>query len=596
MSAIVAVVLIVLVTVVAVGVIWGMVIPMIQQDSGLDTYDADVIIKTDGGYTYFDEEKGVACVQVKRIGEGRGLRRIDVLFSYDGATLDDNGNFSGEELPDVNGMKQKCFDLTNIIVQGADGKYIAPDSITIVPIYFDGSKEIEGTVSKIDRGRGLTSGKFLDYGSAESVGGCEDDSGCSAGVCYNEACYSDIIVGGKVDNCWQLQNINLGLTEDYILMKDLNCSMTSTWNGGDGFDPIGNDPNVFAGTFDGQGFTISDLYIDRPSENYVGLFGYVSGGEIKNVGLVDVIILGANDVGGLVGDSHQSLIDNSYVTGAVTGSNSRVGGLVGYSRTASLVNNSYAAVEVSGTRGFTGGLVGYNYYSSVDNSYATGTVLGRVARTGGLVGYSREAAIDNSYATGTVVGEAYVGGLAGGNQRSSINNSYASGNVRGVDYIIGGLVGYNSQSTINNSYAIGNVVGAKSTGGLSGNNHQAAIINSYAIGDVSGTEYVGGLVGSADFYPPINNSYATGAVSGSRYVGGLVGGSSSGSTLIISDSYWNNHYYNPSVGCGNSCDAVIMAISDDEGWFYVEANAPMNAWSSSAWTWSGTGYPKLIWE
>ena len=64
-SAIVATVLIILITVAAVAIIWLAVIPMIQQ-SGDVSYNADIVIETEGGYTYFDSSRGVVCVQVKR--------------------------------------------------------------------------------------------------------------------------------------------------------------------------------------------------------------------------------------------------------------------------------------------------------------------------------------------------------------------------------------------------------------------------------------------------------------------------------------------------------------------------------------------------
>ncbi len=59
-----------------------------------------------------------------------------------------------------------------------------------------------------------------------------------------------------------------------------------------GFNPIGNLSNKFNGTFDGLGFTISNLYINRPSQDYIGLFGYTNNATIKNIGLKDVNITG----------------------------------------------------------------------------------------------------------------------------------------------------------------------------------------------------------------------------------------------------------------------------------------------------------------
>ena len=93
---------------------------------------------------------------------------------------------------------------------------------------------------------------------------------------------------------------------------DIDASGTSTWNGGEGFEPIGTHGNRFTGTFDGPGYKITNLYINRPSANYVGLFGRTdSGSEIKNVGLEDGSVSASDYVGGLVGINNGT-ISNSY--------------------------------------------------------------------------------------------------------------------------------------------------------------------------------------------------------------------------------------------------------------------------------------------
>ena len=70
----------------------------------------------------------------------------------------------------------------------------------------------------------------------------------------------------------------------------------------------------FRATFEGNGYTISNLMINRGGEDDVGLFGIISWNEIANLGLLNVNITGANNVGGLVG-SNSAIITNSYVTG-----------------------------------------------------------------------------------------------------------------------------------------------------------------------------------------------------------------------------------------------------------------------------------------
>jgi large exoprotein involved in heme utilization and adhesion len=248
-----------------------------------------------------------------------------------------------------------------------------------------------------------------------------------------------------------LQGMSGGLTNNYALGSNIDATTTSGWNSGAGFAPIGNSSNRFTGRFDGLGHTISNLTINRPDTDYVGLFSFVDSGAVSNVGLVGGSVAGNNFVGGLVGISESSTISNSYATGAVTGSGGVVGGLVGYNNT-STISNSYATGAVTGSGGAVGGLVGSSDYgSTISNSYATGAVTGGGYFVGGLAGYN-DGTISNSYAAGAVSGsDDYVGGLVGYNDEGTISTSYATGNVTGADSV-GGLVGYNFGGTISNSF------------------------------------------------------------------------------------------------------------------------------------------------
>ncbi|MDZ7699896.1 MAG: hypothetical protein U5R49_24215 [Deltaproteobacteria bacterium] len=85
----------------------------------------------------------------------------------------------------------------------------------------------------------------------------------------------------------------------YKQTADINACDTSTYDGGNGFIPIGNESTNFIGTYDGGGYTIDGLFIDRSSEEYVGLFGYASNARIGNLGMTNVDITGYEYVGGL---------------------------------------------------------------------------------------------------------------------------------------------------------------------------------------------------------------------------------------------------------------------------------------------------------
>jgi trimeric autotransporter adhesin len=269
----------------------------------------------------------------------------------------------------------------------------------------------------------------------------------------------------EIRTWYDLDAIRDNLGDSYILMNDLDSTSAgyeelaaATANGGKGWEPIGSlfvdpvsfyivDPvDPFTGSLDGQGYEIRDLFINRPDEDGVGLFGCVDGrGVVKNLGMVNVAAVGDAYVGGLVGANYEGTVSNSYSTGSVAGD-----GLVG---------------------GLTGGSRG-----TVSNSYSTGNVTGEGEWVGGLVG-GNGGTVSNSYSTGRVTARSNVGGLVGGNWYI-VSNSYSTGSVTGAGNV-GGLVGLQHGGTVSNSYSTGSVTGGVSVGGLVGENHDGSVSNSY---------------------------------------------------------------------------------------------------------------------
>ncbi|UCH88052.1 MAG: PKD domain-containing protein, partial [Thermoplasmata archaeon] len=162
----------------------------------------------------------------------------------------------------------------------------------------------------------------------------------------------------QITDVWELQAIKDDLDAHYILMNDIDASDTVNWNSGAGFQPIGDDFAQFRGTFDGNNYKITGLFINRPSTNNIGLFGRAYIAEIKNVGLKDVQITGGNAVGSVIGFNYGTPISNAYATGTVSGQFG-VGGLIGYNDNG-VIEYSYSTCSVSGTWWYTGGLVGYS--------------------------------------------------------------------------------------------------------------------------------------------------------------------------------------------------------------------------------------------
>ena len=199
-------------------------------------------------------------------------------------------------------------------------------------------------------------------------------------------------------------------------------------------------PIDFAGHFNGAGHIIRNIVINQPDKDYVGLFGVLNNGHIRNLGLENVNVTGRNDVGGLAGGTGSwmapSSITSCYTSGIVHG-NDTVGGLVGF--------NSYCPIEGCHSTGTVnglnnvGGLVGYNYEGKIHACYASGAVHSTGIYAGGLLGYTRTS-ITSCYATGPVSGNSAVGGLVGFNYYVSINLCYSAGAVSGNDFV-GGLIG-----------------------------------------------------------------------------------------------------------------------------------------------------------
>ena len=274
----------------------------------------------------------------------------------------------------------------------------------------------------------------------------------------------------------------------------------------------------FNGIFDGNGFTVSGVYINS-TKTYMGLFGHIgSNGTIKKLGVVASYIKGKHTIGGLVGAS-QGMISDSYFTGTMIGG--EVGGLAGINDKG-IISNCHSFGNITGQK--SGGLAGLNF-GKIINSHSSGKITGS-NEIGGLAGRNTDTII-SSHFSGEVIGERReIGGLVGHNF-GKIVSSYSAGKVTG-DEEVGGLVGSNGVSSSNgfiiNSYSSSNVTARqRSAGGLVGIHNKGIISNSYSSGDVTSSGSGGGLVG--DNKDLIVNSYSIGTAisTGRAIVKGLVG-------------------------------------------------------------------------
>jgi hypothetical protein len=188
----------------------------------------------------------------------------------------------------------------------------------------------------------------------------------------------------RIATAAELQAMADDLAANYTLVADVDASGTATWNGGAGVAPIGSRAEPFTGTFDGAGFTVSGLTIDRGSAFEIGLFGVVGpGGTVRNVGLAGATAEVSSAVGGLVG-RNSGTVASAAASGVVKAS-SRAGGLVGLNTGA--VSRSYATGLVTGTgNGPVGELVGTEDSGTVAESYWDVETTGLSASAGGGTG------------------------------------------------------------------------------------------------------------------------------------------------------------------------------------------------------------------
>jgi len=251
----------------------------------------------------------------------------------------------------------------------------------------------------------------------------------------------------EIRDWYDLHAVRDNLSDNYVLVNDLDSATRGyaelagpSANGGRGWEPIGTSDRGFVGTLNGRGHEIRDLFIDRPDENYVGLFSRINWvgnidnfGVIEGVGVVNADVTGNTNVGALVGHNH-GLVTRSHSSGHVNG-RERAGGLVGWNQ--HTLKNSYSSCTVTGDSAV-GGLVGDNWTrSTISDSYATGSVSGS-SKVGGLVGWNYHAYVHRSYSTGALSGEDRVGGLIGGRMEGIVSDSFWNAESSGMAISDGG--------------------------------------------------------------------------------------------------------------------------------------------------------------
>lgn len=259
---------------------------------------------------------------------------------------------------------------------------------------------------------------------------------------------------GTIENPFQvssisdLNNIRNNLSAHYRLTANLDFTEYVYADPAQGWLPIGDNNIRFTGSFDGGGYYIKGLFINRPTTDNVGLFGHIGVSSttgattIKNIILLDVNITGNRGTGSLVGrvtGNSQTLIEYAGVIGGSVTGTGATGGLVGSNNSFTttgaadrnpVISRSFAKVNVYG----------------VDNDPSRNTTTRLYEKIGGLAGCSQKGTIRNSYSLSTVnvTGAATrVGLMVGCNiLRGSLFDAYAAGLVSAPNSTaVGALIG-----------------------------------------------------------------------------------------------------------------------------------------------------------
>ena len=384
------------------------------------------------------------------------------------------------------------------------------------------------------------------------------------------------------------------------LMNNIDLSSVCSKEKGN-WTPIGtSEESAYIGTFNGQNFKISGLYInttDSGADNQ-GLFGFVgSEGTVKDL-TVSGTVSGDLYVGGVVG-YNSGTVTNCAFSGSVSG-HWFVGGVVGYN--GGSVENCYNTGAVSGSGLYVGGVVGYNS-GPVENCYNTGSGSVSGNFVGGVVGWNDSGTVKNCYNIGEVSGTG-VGGVVGENSGgSTVENCYNTGKVSGNSNQVGGVVGYNS-GTVKNCYNTGTVTGTDDyAGGVVGLN-DGNVTGCYNTGSVKGPDsvsgsYVGGVVGY-NIRGTVENCYNIGEVSGNSYVGGVVGYNDSSAS--VANCYYQQH--DPAIfGIGGTTadDTTTVAktaeqfASGEVAWLLEngQADGSSQVWGQNIKDGKKDNYPQL---
>ena len=435
------------------------------------------------------------------------------------------------------------------------------------------------------------------------------------------AWFRDAVNDGNYEICAKIaDNVEVIDLKDFCHAADASQNLKElSW------EPIGNSDWSYVGTFDGNGKTITNLYINA-TQAYMGLFGRIYKSTIKNLTFENANVTNTeNNIGILAGYAgNGNTLQNIKISNTcqIKGGNDFTGGIAGY-----LDGNAYNCVNYATVQGTedVGGLFGF--YSRDGNSMTACANYGNVTASsytaGGLVGYFESGTIKDCANYGDITGTSNVGNLIGIAQSCNLNNVLGTGNVTATSdteragLLVGhinnssstasGILAYNSSSklTINKTEQTDDAVKAIGLGSLNypDGKNEADVIKAFTAEQLKSGEVAYLLNGSksegelawyqklgTDAYPVLVAEEGNTVYNGTfNYCDGTTSSYSNSSsdselihvasaTLTSPEFDSDSHIYH--MGCRNEncpehkyvadADGTLNATKEEDGKFYVE--------------------------
>ncbi|GAB5466154.1 MAG: hypothetical protein Kapaf2KO_15900 [Candidatus Kapaibacteriales bacterium] len=236
---------------------------------------------------------------------------------------------------------------------------------------------------------------------------------------------------------WLTESPDADMNANYELDNDIDASETREWNEGTGFEPIGSWDNHYMGVFDGLGYNINNLYIDRFNVHGGGFLEYLgSEGIVKNLNIISCDFNLMQDLGGITAYNY-GIIEGCKVSGSLS-VGSVVGGIAG--RNFRIISKSICDVVIKANH-IAGGIAGQSSKDSIVECVVNGNITAKYNMCGGIIGHSEESTIVNCivYADISAIHE-YIG-LIGFAKFSGITNCLYLGKINSEIENLEGAIG-----------------------------------------------------------------------------------------------------------------------------------------------------------